>query len=102
MPLPDWAVGIARERLTPRHLQRATIEARMYDPAAAVEAGYLERVVEPDELLDAALTEARRLAELDGKAYALNAAKLRAGAVARMDEILDRDREEAASLPASR
>ncbi len=92
LPLPDWSVEIARERLTPRHLQQATVEARMYDPEAAVEAGYLDRVVPAEQVLDVAREEAERLAELDAGGYALNAGKLRAPVLGRMDEILERDR----------
>lgn len=96
MPLPDWSVELARERLTPRHLQQATVGARVYDPPGAVEAGYLDRVVESDDVLDAARAEAGRLAALDGKAYATNAAKLRSDTVGRMEDVLARDREAAA------
>ena len=32
MVLPRWAVELARERLSVRHFQQATVGARMYDP----------------------------------------------------------------------
>ena len=42
MVLPRWAVELARERLSPRHLQDATVGAQMYDPDGAVDAGFLD------------------------------------------------------------
>ena len=50
MVLPRWAVELARERLSARHFQLATVGARMYDPDGARDAGFLDAVVEPDAL----------------------------------------------------
>ena len=43
MVLPVWAAELARERLSPRQLQIATVGAKMYDPDGALEAGYPRR-----------------------------------------------------------
>ena len=61
MVLPRWAVELARERLSPRQLQFATVGAQMYDPDGAVAAGFLDGVVEPDALDTSAAEEARPL-----------------------------------------
>ena len=50
MVLPRWAVELARERLSVRHFQQATVGARMYDPDGAADAGFLDTVVEADAL----------------------------------------------------
>lgn len=92
MVLPDWAVEMAKARLVGTHVQQAAVESRVYDPASAVEAGFLDRVVPPNEVLETALAEAGRLAALPPAAYAGNAAKLRAGAVARLEAAIARDR----------
>ncbi len=76
MGLPMFAVELARERLSPRHLTQATVQARIYDPDGAVEAGFLDRVVPADELEAAARAEATALAQLQRGAVA--ATKLRA------------------------
>src|SRR6478752_1135560 len=70
MALPMFAIELARERLTPTEFGPATLQARIYDPAAAVGAGYLDRVVASDEVFDSALADAQRLAELRSGAYA--------------------------------
>lgn len=69
MTLPDWAYTIARERLSKRHLQRCVVNARLSEPSAAVDAGFLDRVVPADEVVDAAVAEACALAPLVPKAY---------------------------------
>lgn len=70
MPLPIFAVELARERLTRASFPRATVGAQVYDANGAAQVGYLDRVVPEAELLDAALAEARALAELPTGAYA--------------------------------
>jgi enoyl-CoA hydratase/carnithine racemase len=78
MPLPQFAAELARDRLTPAAFTRATLAAEIYDPAGAVDVGYLDRVVPADEVEVAAIAEANRLS-----AY-------RAGAYARTKEVLRR------------
>lgn len=43
--------------------------ARLYDGAGAAAAGYLDRVVDPDDVIAEAMADARRLAELRTGAY---------------------------------
>ena len=61
MVLPRWAAELARERLSPRQLQIATVGAKMYDPDGALGAGFLDAVVDPDAR---ALEAAARWAKL--------------------------------------
>jgi enoyl-CoA hydratase len=69
LALPRWAAELARERLSPRQLQIATVGAKMYDPDGAREAGFLDAVVEPDLLAESALEAANRWAKLARGAY---------------------------------
>ncbi len=69
MTLPIFAVELARARLSRRHFERATIQAELYAPDAAVDAGFLDRAVAPPAVFDTALAEARRLAELAQPAF---------------------------------
>ena len=82
--LPDWALAIAEERLSRRHLQAAVAGARLYDGRGAVDAGFLDAVVDPDDVLEAALAEASELAELDPAAYAATIDILRGPVLDRM------------------
>lgn len=75
MTLPIFAMELARDRLAPRELTRATTQAVIYDPEGAVAAGYLDTLAAPEALLETALREANRLGALPGKAF--HATKLR-------------------------
>jgi enoyl-CoA hydratase len=72
MNLPIFAIEMARARLSAQHLTCAMVQAHIYDPAGAVEAGYLDSIVAPDMLESAALARAAQLAALPGDAYAWN------------------------------
>lgn len=63
MPLPIFAVELARERLAPTHLARAVL-GQVYDPAGAVAAGFLDRLVPAEGLVEAAVARGRELAAL--------------------------------------
>ncbi len=92
MVLPRWAVELAEERLCTRHRQDATVGARMYDPAGAVDAGFLDVVVPAEECLRAALEEAERWAALPRFAYSGQVAVNRAERLARLEAALAADR----------
>jgi enoyl-CoA hydratase len=91
MTLPAFAVELANERLSKRHLLRATATAEVYAPAAACDAGYLDRVVPPEKLEAEALAEAARLAELPRRAFAETKRALRGAMVDRIRAGLERD-----------
>jgi enoyl-CoA hydratase len=91
MALPIFAIELARDRLSKRAFTAATIQARIYDPQAAVDAGWLDRVVPADELEGAALDEAARLAELRGGAYRRTKELARQATVAHIRETLAAD-----------
>jgi len=76
LTMPRPAVEICRQRLTPAHFNRAVVNAEVYAPDAAVDAGFLDRVVHEAQLADAARDAARELRALDVAAHA--ATKLRA------------------------
>lgn len=76
LTLPRAAVEICRQRLSPAHFNRATIIAEVFAPPEAVEAGFLDRVVDGAELDQAARSAAGELAQLDMAAH--SATKLRA------------------------
>ena len=88
MTLPHFALILARERLATNHLGRATANAEIYSPEGAVEAGFIDRVVPGDSLLDATLERARALATLDSRAHAATKLRLRAAALEQLRESL--------------
>lgn len=91
MGLPVFATELARERLSKRHLTRATALAEIYDPAGAVEAGYLDRVVPAGECVQTAIDEARRLGAYRAGAVSHTKENLRGETIARVLAALDDD-----------
>lgn len=82
LALPRWAVALAAARLAPTHLQASVATGQLYNGKSAVAAGYLDRVVEPDQVVEAALQEAAELAStLDLASYALTIKALRRGTI---------------------
>lgn len=85
MTLPPFALILAEERLSRRHLTRATAHAEVYSPESAVDAGYLDWVVDEDALEEAAFSHARGLSEsLHAKAHHRTKLALRAEAIERL------------------
>lgn len=99
MTLPHFGREIARERISKRHLDRAVVHAELYAPDAAVDAGYLDAVVEPDAVVATATEHALRLSRLDGSAFAHTKRALHSDAVTRIRERLAIDLGE--TLPGS-
>ncbi len=79
MNLPIFATELARARLNPAHMTRAMVQAFIYDPAEAVEAGYLDMMVAPEKVVATATAIAEQLAALPGSAYAYNKIAMRKG-----------------------
>ncbi len=77
MALPGWAVALAADRLSRRHLQHCAALAALCDGRGAVDAGFLDVAVEPVRVLEVAMDEAARVARFDRKAYATTARRLR-------------------------
>ena len=75
MPLPIFAMDLARERLDPRFVTEATLLAQIYAPIQALAVGYLDQVVDHDQVLDVSIAKAAELGAMDSGAF--NATKKR-------------------------
>lgn len=91
MGLPTYATELAQARLAPAHLTRGAIQAEIYDPAGAVEAGYLDLVVPADVCEATAIAEARRLGEYRTGAYSHTKLALRGALIERVMAGIDSD-----------
>ncbi len=91
MGMPIMGVELARARLSSHHLNAALIQARLYDAAGAVDAGYLDQVVPADQLEAVAIGEARRLGQFRTGAYGLTKSQLRGATIAHVLDTLEAD-----------
>lgn len=76
-PLPDVAIAILRNRLTPSALNRAAALAEVFTPENAVANGFLDRVVAPESVLEEAQNLVRTLTALDATAHAITKSAVR-------------------------
>jgi enoyl-CoA hydratase len=99
MVLPDWALTIAADRLSRRHVHRSVANARVTTPRDAVDVGFLDEVVPADDVLERAVAVAADLAAtLDPAAYAKTVEKTRGAVLDRMAGQIAADRAATTSL----
>ncbi|MBU6330754.1 MAG: crotonase/enoyl-CoA hydratase family protein [Acidobacteria bacterium] len=92
MPVPSFAVELARECLTTTAFTTAINHAQIYDPPGAVTAGYLNAVVPADAVVDAAVAHAAELADrLRSGAFAVTRTNCRGAAATLIASRLESD-----------
>jgi enoyl-CoA hydratase/carnithine racemase len=66
----------------------AVLLAEIYTPEGAVDAGYLDRIVPPESLVEEAIAEAERLAALPRRAFSETKQRVRGASVERIRQSL--------------
>lgn len=82
MVLPQFGIELPKARLGQGHFTSAVVQGKMHTPDEAAAAGFLDQVVAPDAVLEAARTEAEALSQLPQHSYHGNKLKIRAEAIA--------------------
>ena len=89
IPVPSFALELARARLNPAHFQRTALTGEMFAPPDALTAGFFDRVVPTQELRGTADTFAAALSKIDLPSHASTKARLRKGAVDAVRKAID-------------
>ncbi|HCV35381.1 MAG TPA: crotonase/enoyl-CoA hydratase family protein [Acidimicrobiaceae bacterium] len=94
MGLPFFATELARDRISKRHLTRATALGTMYGPEEALDSGFLDEVTDPNDVVSTAVERAQGLTEISRSGLLLTRKTAR-GAIAEsirsgLDEDLSR------------
>lgn len=84
-------LAMAEHGLNSGYFNRAVLCAEMFDPATAVQAGYLDKVVAPEKLMDEALGLAQMLKGLNMKAHHGTKLKAREAFIQAMDKAIEVD-----------
>lgn len=84
LSLPTFGLELARDRLDPRMVTRATLGAELFAPADAAAVGYLDRVVAADGFSAAVDGVAQDMLKLGPEAFAVTKARLRQPTVDRI------------------
>ena len=89
MDLPPLLVALTQSRISRLHMTRVALQSEVYNPEQAVDAGFIDEVVDA-EYLDAHCTVvAERLAQLPQAQYAANKLSIRAGTLQAMKDSLE-------------
>ncbi|SFM95256.1 crotonase/enoyl-CoA hydratase family protein [Marinobacter pelagius] len=93
MTMHHAGIEIARHRLNPPHFYRSVVNAEIYSPEGAVEAGYLDEVVAQDKLLERANALASQFKQLNMRAHRETKVKAKAEYLALLDRCIQQDAE---------
>ncbi|MBK5233132.1 MAG: crotonase/enoyl-CoA hydratase family protein [Thermoleophilia bacterium] len=88
LTMPLFVQEIARQRLTPAELSRATITARSYSPSQAVAAGFLDRTATAEEFDSAIAASIEEMKGLNAAAHAATKLRVRADAITAVREAI--------------
>jgi len=78
MNFPVFGHELASSRISKRHLTAVLVQSTMYNPTSALDAGFLDEALAPEDLEKRSLEVAAQLALLPGAAYAKNKLDARA------------------------
>jgi enoyl-CoA hydratase len=92
MTMHHVGITLARDRLTPAIFQRSVINAEMFNPQGAMQAGFLDRVVAPEELMPSALAMAQEFKKLNMSAHKHTKRKARKGLLDTLDQAIESDK----------
>jgi len=93
MTMHHAGIEIARHRLNPPHFYRSVVNAEIYNPEGAVEAGYLDEVVGQDRLLERASALANQFKQLNMRAHRETKVKAKAEYLELLDRCIQQDAE---------
>jgi enoyl-CoA hydratase len=95
MTMHNAGIELARDRLNTSAFGRSVINGEMFDPKGALQAGFLDKVVAPEELTDAARTVALQLKKINMKAHKQTKLKVRKHFLETLDKAIELDRQHA-------
>lgn len=93
MTMHHAGIELARDRLRRSAFHRSVINAEMFDPVSAVDAGFLDKVVPVEQLQEAALSAARQLKKINMNAHKHTKLKVRKALLDTLDDAIIRDQE---------
>ncbi len=90
MELPPILVELAASRISRRHMTRVVLQSEVYNPEQAVDAGFIDEVVDANALDARTMEVAEQLAKLPQGQYAANKLSIRAGTLQAMKDSIER------------
>jgi enoyl-CoA hydratase len=81
LTMPRVAAAMLRHRLDPAAFQRAVTLSEYFDPESALNAGFFDELVEPDDLVARADALADKFESLDSRAHRVSKRRIRAALI---------------------
>ena len=95
MTMHHAGIELARDRLRKSAFHRSVINGEMFNPSSAVDAGFLDQVVKPEELHATVLEVARQLKKINMKAHKNTKLKVRKELLETLDKAIELDQHHA-------
>jgi enoyl-CoA hydratase len=89
MDLPPILLELAASRISRRHMTRVALQSEVYTPEQAVDAGFIDEVVDAQALNARSMAVAQQLAQLPPAQYAANKLSIRAKTLQAMKDSLE-------------
>ncbi|WP_369959137.1 crotonase/enoyl-CoA hydratase family protein [Pseudomonas benzenivorans] len=94
MTMHHVGIELARDRLRKSAFHRSVINGEMFDPQGAVDAGFLDKVVPAEQLMNSALAAARQLKKINMTAHRNTKLKVRKALLETLDQAIELDRQQ--------
>lgn len=92
MTMHNVGIELARDRLRKSAFQRSVINGEMFDPAGALKAGFLDKLVAPDALLATAQAVAQQMKKINMTAHKNTKLKVRKALLETLDAAIEQDK----------
>ena len=94
MTMHHAGIELARDRLRKAAFHRSVINGEMFDPQGAVDAGFLDKVVAPEQLLASAQAVAQQMKKINMTAHKNTKLKVRKGLLEALDRAVELDKQQ--------
>ena len=92
MTMHHAGIELARDRLRKSAFHRSVINGEMFDPQGAVDAGFLDKVVPAEQLLETALAVAKQMKKINMTAHRNTKLKVRKALLETLDQAVELDK----------
>ena len=92
MTMHHVGIALAQDRLSPAAFQRSVINAEIFTPQGAMNAGFLDQIVAADQLLPTAYAVAEQLKQLNMTAHKKTKHKVRKALLETLDAAIETDK----------
>lgn len=91
MPMHNFGIEIARYRLANNYFNRCVINAEIFSPKGAMHAGFIDRIVPPEQMVMAGPMAGQMFGQLHRDAFAKTKVKTRKAVFAILDQAIEDD-----------